>query len=218
MAIMLKVEITHETSRKLAALEKNFTEQGFKKFTKRMFRNMGSAIKKDLKGHLDDRYRLGAVGGFSKVAKTRTSAADDNLVMKVRGRRIPLVGFMTDKGRSHVRAKGHYGERPAVDVIRSVRMKYGDFYARVNTKAKVGGSSSYHGMIFRPEEGTYNERYSLGKQVGGAGRTKIKGLMTVSVPNMMNQDEVSANMQVSAGEKAQQAIERAVNKAFQSLA
>ena len=214
---LVKAEITPETSAKLKKLVASFGDAEFKKLAQRMMRNMGAAIKRDLKGHLDDRYRLGAVGGFSRIARTRTKPIEGGIQMDVRGSRVPLVGFMTDRGSSHVRAKGHYGERPAVNVIGPTRMKYGDFYARVNVKARVGGDASYHSMIFRPQEGKYYEsRYSLGMRVG-AGRTKIKGLMTVSVPNMMSQEQVAASITASAGEHAQAAIERAVDKAFQSL-
>ncbi|MCL2495672.1 MAG: hypothetical protein FWE98_08510, partial [Oscillospiraceae bacterium] len=128
--------------------------------------------------------------------------------------RVPLVEFMTDKG-TNTRAKGHYGEQPTVDIKGTASMQPGDFYARANVKARVGGAPSYHGMIFRPEGGYYNARYSLGKRVG-AGRQKVKALMTVSAPNMMNADEVKGKVQASAGRRAATAMEKAVDNAFQS--
>ena len=166
-------------------------------------------IRQDAAEDIEARYNIGS-GGFSKNSRYRSKWTQDGADITVTGYRLKLSSFMTDKGGKD--------KAPSVNIIGDTKsMQPGDFYARVNSAARIGGDASFTGMIFRPEEGTYKARYKQGVVVSREGRGRIRGLVSVGVPNMMNADAIKPKIEDSAGKQLEEALTKAVDKAFDSI-
>ena len=212
MAQTIRVELTPETKRRLDALPKGLSKEEFVRTFNKIIRTAGyNVVKKELGSKLDDRYSLGRAGGLSSVARVRGRQTGVYPEVVVRGSRMPLVRFMTDKGQGDI--------PPTVNVAEGNKsLQRGDFYARVNLRAQAkDGVAKHAGMIFRPEAGRYERRYKLGKVTGQPGRGKIRGLLTVSVPNAMEAPQIKEPMQDAAAGLVRDALEKAVDKAFATV-